>query len=289
VGDELSLPFGLLLAFGSAGLLSTSFFFQHRSSNRVGELRLRHPFVAARALCANPVWLLASGGGAVGWACYIAALHYAPLSLVQGIGSGGLGLLTLLAHRLGSPLSAHDRHAGIISTFGVVLLCSSLAVAPTSVRPHLYLVIGIVLGGLITAGVLAGSGRTSGRHGIALGAAAGVLYSMSDIATKGALEGLGLVLLPLILTCTVLGFVALQIAFQRDAVLATAGLSSLVNTVVPIAAGIVIFREALPSGIAGWARGVGFILSIVGGVLLSQSGHRSTGSSGEASRYPSLD
>ena len=189
----------------------------------------------------------------------------------QSIGSGGLGLLTLLAHRFGSPLSRRDRFAGIVATIGIVLVCSSLAVAPTNVRPRLAVVFVVVLGGMIIAGTLAGVGRSSQRSGIALGVATGVLYSMSDIATKGALEGLGLVLLPLVLTCSVLGFAALQVAFQRDAVLATAGLSSLINSLVPIGAGIVLFREVLPNGIAGWARGPGFILSITGGVLLTRS------------------
>ena len=288
MADELNLPFGLFLAFGSAGLLNTSFFFQHRASNRVEDLHFRHPLTAARALCANPIWLAACGGGAVGWACYIAALHFAPLSLVQGIGSGGLGLLTLLAHRFGSPLSRRDRVAGIVATIGVVVLCSSLAVAPTNVRPRLDVILIVVLVGMVIAAALAQVGRTFRRSGIGLGVATGVLYSMSDIAMKGAFEGLGLILVPVALVCSVLGFSALQVAFQRDAVLATAGLSSLINSVVPIAAGIVVFREALPNGIAGFARGAGFTLSIAGGVMLTRSEQQRADASGATNRHASL-
>jgi hypothetical protein len=188
VRRALNLPFGLFLAFGSAGLLNMSFFFQHRASNRVEALHFRPPLTAMRALCANPIWLAACGGGAIGWACYIAALHFAPLSLVQGIGSGGIGLLTLLAHRFGAPLSRRDRGAGSVATLGVVLLCSSLAVAPTNVRPRLdVIVVVVVLGGMLIAGTLAQVGHTFRRSGIVLGVATGVLYSTSDIAMKGAL------------------------------------------------------------------------------------------------------
>jgi hypothetical protein len=284
MGDELSFPFGLILALASAALLNTSLFFQHRASNRVEDLHLRHPIAALRALGSSPIWVLASGGGALGWGCYVAALHYAPLSLVQGFGAGGLGLLTLLAHRFGSPLSRRERMAGIIATSGVVLLCSSLAVAPTHVRPRLGLILVVVLIGMIIAGIVAWVGCNFRGSGTALGVATGMLYSMSDVATKGALEGLGLVLVPLVLACSALGFAVLHLAFQRDEVLATAGLSSLVNSLVPIVAGIVLFREALPDGLAGWARAIGFVLSVTGGVLLARREHASIGTSEVASR-----
>ena len=84
--------------------------------------------------------------------------------------------------------------------------------------------------------------------------AAGLFFGVGDLATKGAVSGNGLLFAPLLTACTALGFVTLQLAFQRGRVLETAGLSVLVNNMIPIAGGLLLFHEGLPGGAAGVAR-----------------------------------
>ena len=54
------------------------------------------------------------------------------------------------------------------------------------------------------------------------------------------MSGNGLLFIPLLAACTALGFVTLQLAFQRGRVLETAGLSALVNNMIPIVGGLVL-------------------------------------------------
>ena len=85
------------------------------------------------------------------------------------------------------------------------------------------------------------------------------------------MSGNGLLFVPLLGACTALGFVTLQLAFQRGRVLETAGLSVLVNNMIPIVGGLLLFHEALPSGAAGVARLASFVAVVVGAVLLARA------------------
>jgi hypothetical protein len=67
--------------------------------------------------------------------------------------------------------------------------------------------------------------------------------------------------------------VALQLAFQRGRVLETAGLSTLVNNLIPIVGGLVVFHETLPKGLAGIARVASFVAVVCGAVLLAHPPH----------------
>jgi hypothetical protein len=52
-------------------------------------------------------------------------------------------------------------------------------------------------------------------------------------------------------------------------VLETAGLSVLVNNLIPIVGGLALFHEALPEGWAGAARVASFVAVVCGAVLLA--------------------
>jgi drug/metabolite transporter (DMT)-like permease len=65
------------------------------------------------------------------------------------------------------------------------------------------------------------------------------------------------------------GTAVLQAAFQRGGALTTAGLSTLLTNALPIAAGMVLFHEPLPSGFVGAARVAAFAAVIAGAVLLA--------------------
>jgi drug/metabolite transporter (DMT)-like permease len=108
------------------------------------------------------------------------------------------------------------------------------------------------------------------RPGAGLGVAAGLCYAAGDVSTKGAVSGVGLFLIPVLIVCHVLGFVAMQLAFQRGSALATAGTSTLLNNALPIIAGIFAFHERLPAAPFGVVRAAGFVMVVVGAALLAK-------------------
>ena len=85
------------------------------------------------------------------------------------------------------------------------------------------------------------------------------------------MSGNGIVFVPVLAACTALGFVALQMSFQRGRVLETAGLSTLVNNMIPILGGVALFHEGVPHGLAGVARLVSFAAVVTGAVLLAHA------------------
>jgi hypothetical protein len=63
--------------------------------------------------------------------------------------------------------------------------------------------------------------------------------------------------------------VALQLGFQRGGALATAGVATLFTNALPIAAGALVFAEALPGGAASVLRILAFALTVSGAALLA--------------------
>ncbi|HVB91662.1 MAG TPA: hypothetical protein VND70_06125 [Acidimicrobiales bacterium] len=268
----MSLAAGLVLALMAALALNVGFFVQHVATNTMHSLSLRHPVDSARLLVTNRQWLLGYAAGWVGWGIYIAALSLAPLSLVQAVSAGGVGVLAVLVHKFGTPLQARERVGAIIAVGGLALLGASLTVRVTSAPPAhtgtLLMATGV---GAALAGLLSLVVAPVFRPGASLGCAAGLLFGVGDIATKGAVAGNGLLFVPLLAVCTALGFVALQLAFQRGRVMETAGLSTLVNNIVPIAGGLMVFHESVPPGLAGVARVASFAAVVTGAVLLAHA------------------
>ena len=140
------------------------------------------------------------------------------------------------------------------------------------------LVIVIAVGSGLAGGLVLLARRF--RPGALLGCAAGLLFGVGDLATKGAVDGVGLLFVPILAACTALGFVTLQLAFQRGRVLETAGSSTLVNNLIPIVGGVVVFHEPIPTGPAGVARVASFVAVVVGAVLLA-SGRMNTQSNAD--------
>jgi hypothetical protein len=284
------LAVGLLLALLSTAALNGGFYMQHEASQRLPELTLRHPFASLAALFTNLRWVIGFVTGLAGWALYIVALDLAPLSLVQATAAGGMGLLALLVRLGGVRLSAREWVAVAASVGGLLLVGLSLpaGTAHTAVvgwgMPLIWVLIS-----LLVAGIAAVPAALVLRPGAGLAVASGLLYAAGDVATKAAVSGikpvyLFAVMLPL---CHGLAFVSLQLAFQRGSTLATAGVSSLLNNLLPIVAGFVVFDEHLPGGLPGALRALGFAGAVLGAALLAATGRLdkpSTPDSDEAHR-----
>lgn len=269
----MKLAAGLLLALASTAALSSGFYIQHAASRQLPALSLRHPLASLSALFTDPRWVAGFVAGLGGWALYIIALDLAPLSLVQATSAGGVGLIALLARAGGVRLSAREWVAVAVSVCGLFLLGLSLpagaahAVTGTWSWPVCW-----VMASVLAAAIMAGPAARTLRPGAGLAMAAGLLYSAGDVATKAAVDGIGpvYVFALLLAACHGLGFVSLQLSFQRGTALATAGVSTLLTNLLPIMAGLIIFGEYLPGGAPGVLRGLGLAAAIVGAALLGR-------------------
>ncbi|HKI19559.1 MAG TPA: hypothetical protein VKA15_16860 [Isosphaeraceae bacterium] len=284
----MKLLAGLLLAFVSAVTLNWGFFVQHRASNTLERLSMRHPWTALRLLFTNTRWVLGYVVGLGGWGLYIAALLFAPISLVQAVSAGGIGLLAIFVWRVARVRFSRREQAAIgASITGLVFLCISFAAGvPRPVVAGTHTVIIWISVMLLGAGLAWRPGSRLMRPGAGLGVAAGLCYAAGDVSTKGAVSGIGLFLIPVLVVCHLLGFVALQLAFQRGSALATAGLSTLLNNAIPITAGVVAFHERLPSGPFGVARATGFVLVVLGAALLARPEQPAVEATGGGSDAP---
>lgn len=270
----MSMAAGLLLALASTTALSYGFYRQHSVVTKLPALAIRRPVASLILLVRNWRWFAGFAIGLAGWALYILALRLAPLSLVQATSAGGVGLLALLVRRGGGTLSGRARAGVASSVGGLVALGLSLPLAfraSSAPATGLALPMSWVLVSIVIAGLAAGPLAGRVQAGAGLGAASGLLYSAGDVATKALVAGVrpSWLLITILLACHGLAFVALQLAFQRGTALATAGMSTLLTNALPVLAGVIVFSEAMPSGLAGGLRGAGFAGTVLGAALLS--------------------
>jgi hypothetical protein len=269
-----ALGFGIAVV--SAVAIGGGYALQHAAASGLPPLTLRRPR-SLGLLARHRRWIAGFLMGIGGWVLYVIALRLAPLSLVQAASAGGIGVLALRG-RLGPA----ERLGVAAALGGLVLIALTLAAHAPTGR-------GTIVGVAAWIGIsvaLAG-GAALLRTAPALGAAAGVLYAAGDVGTKAAVHGgtrLGFV--PVLLACHGLAFVCLQLAFQRGAALASAGLAVLWTNTLPIVAGAVLFSESLPGGWRGGARVAAIALVLVGAVALSRSQAPDGPAPSEASTAP---
>jgi drug/metabolite transporter (DMT)-like permease len=274
---QIALALGLTIV--SACALNLGYLLQHEVASSLPPLSLRRPIASVRSLLVERRWLLGSGLQAVGFVLYVVALSLAPLSLVQAVAAGGIGILAIMVSQVTHVrLTGLEKVGASVSVAGLALLGLSLLSAhPTGGRAT-YPGVGAWLacsgvGAAVCVTLLA---PAIGR-GPAWGVASGILFAAGDVATKMAVSG-GLVDVAF-LACLIgfygAGTAVLQAAFQRGGALTTAGLSTLFTNALPIVAGMVVFHESLPSGWIGTVRVASFAAVVAGAVLLAARGQES--------------
>jgi hypothetical protein len=244
---------------------------EHDAVAALPPLTARRPFRSLALLLRSSGWRVGFATETAGWLVYVTALALAPLSLVQAVSASGIAVLALLVVR-GHPsrLSIRERLAVGIALTGLVLLSLSLVGAkPTSHTPH-------GAGVLVWLGAAAGIAialtaavRIPFSRAAALGLAAGLLFSDGDISAKlVSFRGIWLVALVPLMACYAAGTGVLQAAFQHGSALTAAGIATLVTNAVPIAAGFVLFGEALPQGAQGALQIASFACIVASAGLL---------------------
>jgi drug/metabolite transporter (DMT)-like permease len=275
----VTLNIGIVLALVCAVATQLGFLYKHRGANAAPKVDIRHPLRSVRSLFASKWFAIGMGVALGAWLFHVAALAFAPLSVVQAVLSTGVVILAVMADRLFGFEVGRRQWIGVAMTAaGLILLVITL---PAHSGAHSsYSLAGMLAfeGGMLAIGALLITGPRMGapdhHHGIMLGAAAGVLFGVSDIAIK-ALTGLGgplEILLSPWLAFTVLASIVAFYASARglqdgEAVPVIASTSTAAN-VSCILGGIVVFGDPMPSDTLGIAiQALAFTLVVVAALV----------------------
>jgi drug/metabolite transporter (DMT)-like permease len=273
---------GLALALACALATNVAFLFKHRGAVLAPPVLVRHPLRSAANLFRSKWfavgWVVALGA----WVLHVGALALAPLSIVQAVLSGGLVFLAVLAERyFGFRLGRRQWIGLIITAAGLVVIGLTAGSYPG--EPP-----GYALAALIsvecTVFVLAiGLTRISSRRGvpdawqgIILGAVAGALFGISDIALKFLTDAVEDGVLELIspwtfaaLAASVYAFYASARGLQLGPGVEVIAITSVAANLIAIVGGILVFRDPVGAGgVEIGGRMAAFCLVIVGAALM---------------------
>jgi drug/metabolite transporter (DMT)-like permease len=186
--------FGILLALACALTTNVGFLLKHRGACEAPAVDMRRPLWSAKGLFASRYFAIGMLVACVAWIFHVAALAVAPLSLVQTVLAAGVVLLAFMADRVFGLRICRRQWIGLgLTAAGLIMLGLSLP-AVKGAHSHFSLPGMIAFeAGLIIAGSLLIMGPRMGastRHyGFMLGAAAGILFGVSDVAIK-AISGM---------------------------------------------------------------------------------------------------
>jgi hypothetical protein len=241
---------GLALSVASSLALNAGFLLQHVGSASAPAVDVRAPLATVRGLARSRVWLCGASMNLIGSGLHIGALAAAPLTLVQAFSAGGLALVAPAAARLaGCPLDRAER----VAVAWIVAALAVLAVEPatTSLPPASAGSVSLFFAGVVVAAAVLAT--TAGpRGGAALALAAGLLYGLSDAATKAftAAAGHGLFAAlvtpwpPAVVALCVAAFFAFQRGLQLGAPAAVIMLMTAAMNVTAATAGVAVFAES---------------------------------------------
>ena len=273
MGANAQLALALVITIASACLLNWGYLTEHSAASSLPPVSIKRPLRAVRVLLASRRWLTGFLAEVAGWLLYVLALALAPLSLVQAASAGGIGVLAFLVGRPGMVRLTRREQIGVgVAITGLGLLGLSLARGAEQGRSSAWVpLLAWILGSLVVALLVVRLGGGLLGRGASYGAAAGILFAAGDVCTKSVVEGgIRVALAPLMIAAYAAGTLVLQMGFQRGGALTTAGLATMLTNAVPIAAGMTLYDEPLPSGAAGVARVLAFAFVIAGAVFLAR-------------------
>jgi drug/metabolite transporter (DMT)-like permease len=272
---------GLALALASALATNVAFLLKHRGAVLAPPVRAAHPFRSAAGLFSSKWFAVGWAVAAGAWALHVGALALAQLSSVQAVLSGGLVFLAVLAERyFGFHLGRRQWIGVIVTAVGLAVIAltggsqagesGDYALAALITVECAVFAVGVALAAISTHRRI-----LQAREGLLLGAAAGALFGVSDIAIKYLTNAVDGGALELISPWTLAALVASVIAFYASArglqlgpAVEVIALTSIAANLTAIIGGILVFREPIGSGsVAITGRVIAFCL-VVGGAAL---------------------
>lgn len=274
----MTLTVGILLALLCALATNLGFLYKHRGACAAPTVDARHPVRSARALFASR-WFTIGMLVAVGaWILHVAALAMAPMSVVQAVLAGGVVMLAVLAERVFGVSVGPRQWAGLILTAGGLVLLGVTLPAVHGAQSNFSLA-GMISfeAGLLVVGVLLIMGPRIGapghHHGTMLGAAAGILFGVSDIAIKaitglvgdaGVMDAFLSPWLIVTVVASIAAFYASARGLQDGEAVPVIAVTGAAANLAGIAGGIIVFGDPLPGSDLGMAlQALAFVLVIV--------------------------
>jgi drug/metabolite transporter (DMT)-like permease len=279
----MTLELGIVLALTCAFVANLAFFFKYRGANAVARVNLRHPFRSALALYSSKWFALGMGIAVVSWGLHVAALSLAPMSVIQVSLAAGVVFIAVMAERwFGFKVGRRQWIGLTLTAAGLALLGLTLPsfhgahsqfseVAMISFEAGLF-----GLGGLLLMGPRMG-GRVE-HHGVMLGAAAGILFGVSDTAIKaltgitGAHGLMGLILSPWLAVAVVASIVAFYASargLQDGEAVPVIAVTGTAANIAGIAGGIVVFGDPMAADPVGVVlQGLAFVLVVVASAMM---------------------
>jgi len=263
----------VVLALASTTMTNIAYLREHDAVAALPKLTPRHPVRSVRRLLTDRAWLQGFALESSGFALYVVALALAPLTLVQSLAAGGIGVLAYVSSRMsGRALPPREIVGVVVSIVGLVALAVSLAGGASEGTGGSTDEILLWLGA--TAALAIGAvaiGRRFGALAVAEGIAGGLFFSIGDISVKVATEGGARAAFGIaVLLGYGLGTALLQLGYQHGGALTVAGLATLLTNALPIAAGTVVLGEPVPHGALGVLRVLAFAAVTTGAILLAR-------------------
>jgi drug/metabolite transporter (DMT)-like permease len=242
-----------------------------------------HPLRSVRALYSSKWFTLGMIIATASWGLHVAALAMAPMSVIQVSLAAGMVFIAVMAERMFGFRVGRRQWVGLcLTAVGLVLLGLTLPAmhgvhAQFSQAAMISFEAGLFgLGALLLMGPRMGG--SAEHHGVMLGAAAGVLFGVSDTAIKaltgitGAHGLLGLVLSPWLAVAVVASIVAFYASargLQDGEAVPVIAVTGTAANIAGIAGGIVVFGDPVAGSTVGvLLQALAFVLVVVAAALM---------------------
>src|SRR5215204_1250091 len=118
---------GILLALLCAVVTQLGFLYKHRGANEAPTVDVRHPLRTVKQLFSSKWFAIGMAVATGAWFFHVAALAFAPLSVVQAVLSTGVVILAVLAERMFGFQVGPRQWVGVAMTaLGLLLLVITL-------------------------------------------------------------------------------------------------------------------------------------------------------------------
>lgn len=279
----MTLELGILLALLCAVITNVGFFLKHKGACKASPVDVRHPLRSGRSLFSQKWFAIGMVVALSAFIFHVAALALAPMSTVQVVLAGGVVLIAVMADRIFGIAVGRRQAIGLVLT-AVGLMTLVLTLPQTNGSHSSFSVSGMIvfeaglfgLGGLLILGPRTGIGGSE-HHGVMLGAAAGVLFGVSDVAIK-AMTGivgdglLAVVLSPWLWVClaaSVVAFFSSAKGLQDGEAVSVIAVTGTAANISGIAGGIIVFGDPMAGDALGIvAQAIAFVMVIVASALM---------------------
>jgi drug/metabolite transporter (DMT)-like permease len=279
----MNLDLGILLALVCAFVANLGFFYKHRGANAVAKVEMRHPLHSARVLYSSKWFALGMVIATASWGLHVAALALAPMSVIQVSLAAGMVFIAVMAERMfGFEVGRRQWIGLFLTAAGLAMLGLTLpslhgAHSQFSQAAMISFEAGLFgLGGLLIMGPRMGGPVE--HHGVMLGAAAGILFGVSDTAIKaltgitGAHGALGLILSPWLLVAVVASIVAFYASargLQDGEAVPVIAVTGTAANIAGIAGGIIVFGDPMAGSALGVTlQALAFVLVVVASAMM---------------------